>query len=124
MATILLVDDDPVLLQNLRYILEQQRHTVLSATSAEAALAVCHQCPQTIDVLISDMMLESMNGAELAAAMRVQHPLLAVILISGSSAQNFPDRTIADRFLEKPFSHAEMIEAIDEASKESASRKN
>lgn len=115
MPTILLVDDQHEILHNFRQLLELRGHTVLCADSAEAALAVCANCPDLIDLLLCDMTLTPLNGAQLASAIRTQYPSLAVVLMSGLSLQEFADCAVRDIFLEKPFRGSELFEAIDNA---------
>lgn len=124
MPTILLVDDELEIVEYVRYVLEREGHTVLSATSAERALGVFHQHSGAIDVLLSDMTMKPMNGPQLATAIRAQRPSVAVVLMSGWSADDRPVHSAADRFLAKPFKQTELIEAINSVCAQSASRKH
>lgn len=116
MPTILLVDDEHAILENFRQLLERRGYTVLCAESAENALGVCAQCQETIDILLCDMALKPLNGVQLAVAIKVQYPSLAVVLMSGLPAEYYPDCRGEDLFLQKPFGASELFEVIDRAS--------
>jgi DNA-binding NtrC family response regulator len=113
MSTILLVDDEPALLENLEYVLEREGHTVLTASSVNSALGVAQEYPQVIDILVSDVTLAPLDGAQLATAIKTHHKNLAVILISGTPARP----SVADEFLQKPFPHAQLLDAINKWSR-------
>jgi len=112
MPTVLLVDNEPALLETFRYTLEHCGCTVLSALSGESALRVCHAYAGRIDVLVADVVMEGISGFEIAAIVKSAHPSAAVILMSGSPPDIFPQFAIANEFLEKPFALRELLTTI------------
>lgn len=112
MPTVLLVDDEPSIVETFRYFLECGGYTVLGATSGDSALKVCRCFPETIDILVADMKLAPQDGAQLAAVIRALYPCLTVVLMSGWPADTFSDHSIADGFLEKPFRPSELLEVL------------
>ena len=112
MSTILLVEDHLALLLVLQEFLESDGHTVLATNSANAALRISQQFPEKIDLLVSKIMLTPLNGAELAMALRVERPTLAVILTSDTPPESFLGRFAAYAFLQKPFSRDQLLQAV------------
>jgi two-component system cell cycle sensor histidine kinase/response regulator CckA len=103
--TVLLVEDDTLLLSLLSEVLRQAGYKVLEASNAGEALLACEQHTGEIHLLLSDVVLPRLNGLELAARVRRQHPKLRVAFMSG-----YADETIArygsplpgDILIEKP----------------------
>lgn len=110
-ANVLVVEDQQVVRDMLSRTLKSIGLDVLLAKSADEALRLID--PQDLpDLIISDVLMPgSMDGAELAARLREQHPSLPVILISG----NAQIETQEWAFLRKPFSVEELKQAVSEA---------
>jgi signal transduction histidine kinase len=79
---ILVVDDEPTVLEALGDTLAEDGHTVLRAGSGREALAVLDG-GERVDVVITDLGMPGMTGWELARALRTRQPDLPVGLISG-----------------------------------------
>jgi CheY-like chemotaxis protein len=110
-ATILVVDDETGIRELIRKILRRERYRVLEAGSAEEALAAAQG--QTVDLLITDVMLPGMHGPELARRMQQAAPRLKILFISGFTGE---ERVPAGaRFLAKPFTLAVLLERVREA---------
>jgi len=103
--TVMLVEDDPKLRGIIRQMLLRQGYGVLEAESSEAvAMASQHEGP--IDLLLTDVVMPKLNGAELAAAMAAVRPAIKVVFMSGYSEINASERGMFDAnalFLQKPF---------------------
>ena len=99
--TILLVDDERALLGILTQVLENKGYEVVSAATPEAALLLARQHKGVIDLLISDMMLPGMSGAELAGNIAERQPGMAKLFISGEP--NLRREVGNSHFLAKPF---------------------
>lgn len=112
MLTVLLVENEPALLDALREVLEQSGYTVLTADSGEAAIRVCHGHNGRIDVLLSDVVMNRLDGFEVATIVKSVHPDLIVLLMSGSPIESFAQHSVADEFFAKPFAHQDLITAI------------
>lgn len=104
----LLVDDDPFLRMLVADILRDMGHEPLEAPDPDAALALLHN--DGVDVLLTDMRLPYMDGAELAMRARQVYPNLRVIFATAYSETRLPDLA-ADplaRYLRKPFGQKEL----------------
>lgn len=114
--TILVVEDDPTVLLYVRMILQRGNYNVIEATNGKEAVMIVEQANDKIDVVISDIMMPSMTGVELYAALKAIKPDLGMILMSGYSADTVPvgltDEII---FLQKPVSKTMLHSAIREA---------
>jgi PAS domain S-box-containing protein len=111
--TILAVDDDDLVLLNTAAMLEDLGHTVLQAASAAEALALMRQ-GQTIDLLITDHAMPNMTGAKLALAAGAERPGLPVVLATGFAELPTGEGAGLVR-LAKPFTQAQLAEAIERA---------
>lgn len=103
--TILLVDDDAMVLTLTREILEHLGYTVLLAGSGEEALRVFADHRGRIDLAIVDLIMPKMNGTELVRRLREQDPHLKVLLCSGYdvSDQAIGSDFLDDHIIQKPF---------------------
>lgn len=110
---LLVEDEDPVRIFAAR-ALRNKGYTVIEARTAEGALEILAEQPP-IDVLITDMVMPGMNGAELARVVRDGRPGLPVILISGYSEEAARGEITdsADmHFLPKPFTLLQLAEKV------------
>jgi CheY-like chemotaxis protein len=108
----LLVDDDPFLRMLIGDILRDMGHEALEAADPDTALAMLHGA--NIDVMLTDMRLPYMDGAELAQRARQSYPNLRVIYATAYSESRLPDLS-ADplaRYLRKPFGQKEIDETL------------
>jgi PAS domain S-box-containing protein len=81
-ATILVVDDDPLVASSAVDMLEDLGHTVIEANSAKQALEILEQ-RQGVDLLMTDQAMPGMTGSELVEVLRVKRPDLPVLLVTG-----------------------------------------
>nr|WP_315229404.1 response regulator [uncultured Limnohabitans sp.] len=86
--TVLCVDDEPNILSALRRMLSLNSFKVLTADSGQTALELLASTP--VDVVISDMHMPEMNGAELLAAVKERHPDTMRILLTGNATSAAP----------------------------------
>lgn len=115
--TVLLVDDDPVLLDVICNFLSRNGLRVLPVNSGEVAVNLCRGYVRTIDVLVSDVEMHPVNGFELVDVVRSVHPQVTVVLISGKEA--CPANQPRDgEFLLKPFALQDLLAAILRRSRE------
>jgi DNA-binding NtrC family response regulator len=104
--TILLVEDEPVIRKFAAIVLRNAGHLVLPARSGEEAMAILRGSWVEIDLLITDIRMEGMNGLELAASLKTQMPRLRIILMSAFPGQYHTHKAVEGMdavFLEKPF---------------------
>ncbi len=110
-ARVVLVEDQMAVRRVLREILERSGYEVLEARDAEEALRrSAHGEPP--HVLVSDVVMPGMDGIELARTLRDRYPALRVILVTGYADATDRARKTADRFLQKPFSNEELVDAV------------
>ena len=89
-ATVLVVEEDRATANRLVEALGGCGYTVLAAPGAEEALGVASLHPGAIDLLIADVMLERLNGAELAARLRQTRPSLRTLFVVGDVGEPDP----------------------------------
>jgi len=114
--TVLLVEDDPAVLQAGQAMLEHLGYRVLTAQDGREALTVHAQHRGEIDLVISDMVMPGMGGEELFHVLRQRDPLLGVVLITGYPLGEEITRLRAEGivdWVQKPFMMAELARVVD-----------
>ncbi len=104
--TILLVEDEELLRNPIREILERQGYSVLEAIHGEEALIVAREYPGPINLLLSDIVMPGMNGRDLAVHLSRTRPGLKVLFMSGYTHNAIVHHGVLEEglaFLEKPF---------------------
>ncbi|MCG7402978.1 response regulator [Caballeronia zhejiangensis] len=121
-ATILVVDDDPLILSSTSYLLQDLGHDVIEAASGAEALQVL-RAGQKVDVLLTDFSMPKMTGVELATAARALRPILPVILATGYA--ELPEGAGVDLpRLRKPYQQSRLLQEIRSAVNNSVSRQS
>jgi len=110
-ATILVVDDESGIRELIRKILQRERYRVLEAGTAEEALGIAQK--QSIDLLITDVMLPGIHGPELARRMQQAGPRLKTVFISGFTGEE--EVPAGGLFLAKPFTLETLLQKVREA---------
>lgn len=114
---VLCVDDEPNILSSLRRMLTLEGFQVLTAESGATALALMEK--EKCHVLLSDMQMPQMNGAQLFDAVRQQHPHTMRVLLTGAADVNSAIAAINQgeiyRYLTKPWNDAELVGVIKSA---------
>ncbi len=90
-STVLLVDHDPLVLQTWSDAIGQWNYDVMTATSAEDALAAPADAEWPVRLAVIDGQLEENQGLTLASALVAAHPGLRIILTAGSVKQEVPN---------------------------------
>ncbi|RPJ81048.1 MAG: response regulator, partial [Deltaproteobacteria bacterium] len=112
---ILFVDDEEVVVDANRRILQRLGYNVTISTDSKKALAAFRKKPEKFDLVITDMTMPSMTGAELARELIKIRPDIPIILCTGYSQLITPEKSNAigiQEFVMKPFSRNEIAEAI------------
>lgn len=107
--TLLLVDDEPALLESLSHRLKDHGYRVLTAESTQVALDLCSN-EDRIDILVSEVRMPS-NGFKVAAAVKSAHPHVFVVLMSDTPI-DFANLDPSSHFLAKPFAHEALLATI------------
>ncbi|MCU7626721.1 two-component system response regulator GlrR [Klebsiella pneumoniae] len=115
-ARLLLVDDDPGLLKLLGMRLISEGYSVVTAESGPEALRVLGR--EKVDLVISDLRMDEMDGLQLFSEIQKGHPGMQVIILTAHGS--IPDAVAATQqgvfsFLTKPVDKDALYKAIDEA---------
>jgi two-component system, cell cycle sensor histidine kinase and response regulator CckA len=107
---VLLVQDEPAVRTFARHVLQRYGYPVLEASDGEEACHIAADEKHRIAILVTDVVMPSMNGKELAARLRERMANLKVVSISGYAGESVdlqPHMTNAV-FLQKPFTAAAL----------------
>jgi two-component system, cell cycle sensor histidine kinase and response regulator CckA len=110
--TILLVEDEPAVRQLFAMALNRAGYQVFEAGNGEEAVKIFDEHAEAIDLLLTDMRMPHMGGAELAKELRNRKAGLKLICISGYPG-TMGTASPTD-FLAKPFSRDEMLNKVRE----------
>ena len=112
--TVMVVDDDPAMLDLILKILRAENYELVAADGGDTALDLVHDDNVHPDLLITDLMMPGFSGAQLAAALRKPLPNLRVLYQTGFSDQLFKSKRELEAgasFIEKPFTARGLMEA-------------
>ena len=101
--TILVVEDEPLVMSVACQSLRMSGYTVLKARSSRIALEVASRHEGQIDLLLTDVIMPHGSGPELAAQLRESRPGIAVLFMSGYTSERIDIDADSDDFLAKPF---------------------
>ena len=112
-ATILLVDDDEALRRWVWRILTQKEFHIIEASDGAEALQVASAYAESIDLLLTDVIMAKVNGLMLAQGMLQEQPGIRVLYMSGYVeksllASKYPESML----LQKPFTPQTLIAAV------------
>jgi two-component system, cell cycle sensor histidine kinase and response regulator CckA len=114
--TVLVVEDE----KQVRFItvsmLKSRGYRVLEAATCQDALTIA-TTEDSIDLLVSDVMMPELSGPELATRIRTVHPSIRVLLVSGYSADAVARHGVdgaAPSFLQKPFTGRQLAKKVRE----------
>lgn len=117
MNKILLIDDEPLIRDGLKQILELKGYTVKTASDGKEAIQYLNNnCP---DIVITDIIMPERDGIEVIISVKKKYPEVRIIAISGGGRINAQDHLeIAkqlgvDNTLTKPFSSDELLFIIE-----------
>ncbi len=110
--TILLVEDEPAVRQLFAQALTRAGYSVYEARNGQEAMRVFDQHGESIDLLLTDMRMPYMGGAELAHHLRARRRTLKLLCISGYPGNL--DAELAIDFLAKPFSREDLLRKVRE----------
>ncbi len=108
---VLVVDDDPLVLENSAAMLEDLGHRVIEARSGREALALMRRA-RTLDLVLTDHAMPEMTGVELAARILAERPGLKVILATGYADLGSGEGAQLPR-LAKPYDQAALARMIE-----------
>ena len=115
-ATILVVEDDPGAAESLRYVLEDEGHTVIAAGTGEEGLSLAGR--ERCDLVLTDLKLPGLSGLDLVKRLHTARARLPIILMTAHGTTEVAieaTRHGAFDYLLKPFEMPMMLEAIQRA---------
>ncbi len=108
---VVVVEDDPGVRSYVRELLESQGYAVVAFSNPTEALELP---PDSYDLLVTDVVMQGMNGVEMLERLRMQRPELKVIFMSGypDRLQQLSQRIPAGSLIAKPFAPGVLLAAV------------
>ncbi len=110
--TVLVIDDEAAILSIARETLEAYGYVVITAASGEAALALFREKHREIRLVLTDMSMPGMTGAQAIEAMRAVDAAVPIVATSGRALEDGVSATV---FLSKPYSGRTLVETVQAA---------
>jgi two-component system, cell cycle sensor histidine kinase and response regulator CckA len=113
--TVLVAEDEPGVRRPVRRILAAHGFSVLEAVDGEEALALAAGHAGTIDLLLTDVVMPRLGGAELARRLREARPDIRVLFMTGYSAEAVATHGVLapdSSLLQKPFTAEELMRRV------------
>jgi two-component system, cell cycle sensor histidine kinase and response regulator CckA len=114
--TVLVVDDEPMVVKTVAAILASVGFSVLQATSAEQALKIAGGAPH-IDLVLCDVIMPGMNGPQFAGRFAYFHPETPCLFMAGYSQHPEVVAGVLEPglpLIEKPFLPTELVDKVRE----------
>lgn len=113
-ASVLVVEDDPILRSTLSYNLRREGYRVLTAADGEAGLATARQEGGDLDLVVLDIMLPGINGFQVLRELRADSNVPVLLLSARSDEQDKIDGLEfgADDYVVKPFALREFLARV------------
>jgi signal transduction histidine kinase/CheY-like chemotaxis protein/HAMP domain-containing protein len=114
--TILIVEDEEVLREMAREILQNYGYKILEASSGREAFDVWNRHTDEVDLLLTDMVMpEGISGIQLAERLLTDRPNLKIIFTSGYTSNEVSPELMSRsqaRFLQKPYAHTDLAKIV------------
>ncbi|MDF1545679.1 MAG: response regulator [bacterium] len=110
---LLVVDDEDLLLNLLKRLLEREGHKVVTVSSGEEALDLLEK--KNISLVLADIKMSGISGVELLIHIKKKYPPLPVLLMTGYGGEYSKDEVIsagADGYILKPFNNLEIANRV------------
>ena len=117
-GVILLVDDEPLILDTASEMLKMLGYTVFLAPTGQEAVSIYMEKHNVVDLVILDMILPGMNGAQILKLLKEINPDVRVILSSGYSMQGDACEVMdmgCAGFIQKPYSFADLSALVSQS---------
>lgn len=114
---VLLVEDDPMLLDMGKDMLEALGYDVLKAGHPEEAIQIANEETKAVHLLITDVVMPGMNGRDLASHLQPLHPDLKCLFMSGYTADFIAHHGVLEEgvhFIQKPFTMQDLAAKVRE----------
>ncbi len=115
-STILVINDDPVLLETVKTLLVERGFDVLTSTSVPRGLGVLRNTVGDIRVVVLDCNMPKLNGEETFTFVRCLRTKTKVIGLTAGNLDSTPQEHLdgVDKLLRKPVVATELLGAVDE----------
>lgn len=116
--TILLVEDERMLLSTLTKLLSRNGYRVIGTESPEEALELAEVHRNSIDLLVTDVIMPGLNGRELANSLNADNHNMKILYMSGYTSSVITDHGVLDEgvnFIQKPFSFDDLLSKVKQA---------
>jgi PAS domain S-box-containing protein len=116
-GTVLLVEDDDAVRDMTRQLLERAGYRVIAVGDGPAAVEAAQMDGTEVDVLVSDVVMPSMSGVQLAEWMKRRRPWVGIVLLSGYTAESLDlqrAQAAGARFVTKPVASRDLLRAVSE----------
>jgi two-component system, cell cycle sensor histidine kinase and response regulator CckA len=110
--TVLMIDDEDLLLTMGEMVLSSFGYTVLTANSGQRALEIFSEKSKEIDLVITDLVMPQMTGREVIERLRRISPKVKVICASGFVRP--PSNETDENYLQKPFASQDLLRKVKE----------
>ena len=117
-VTVLLVEDDELMRQLTRQLLEEHGYQILEAKDGQTALEIASSHPGQIDLLLTDVVMRGVSGPELVSRLNGSRPAMKTVYMSGYTGELIARDDIATQgipLLEKPFTRAGLLQTLHQA---------
>ena len=114
---VLLAEDNALVREAIRMLIEMQGCTVIEAADGSQALAFGSAYAGRIDLFVSDAMMPGLNGPEVFKMLRRQRPDLPALFVSGYAQERvFPNGSLPPgaAYLHKPFTPSDFAQAFEQ----------
>jgi CheY-like chemotaxis protein len=112
--SVLIVDDEPSVQRFVERVLSEAGYSTKVAGDGPEALEVASRMDE-FDLVVTDVMMPQMTGDELARRLRLQHPTVKVLYLTGFSDRLFKEKVTLwadEAFLDKPCTVKGLLEAV------------
>ncbi len=114
-GTILLVEDEPAILNMTALMLRHHGYQVLTAPTPGEAMKIAAEYPERIHLLMTDVIMPEMNGRDLARNILTLYPDIQRLFMSGYTADVIAHHGVLDKgvhFIQKPFTMRELAQKV------------
>jgi len=114
LGNVLIVDDDPAILEMLSDIVSREEYKAVAVESGEKALEELKK--QQFDLIFLDLLLPGMSGVEVFTELKKMHSRASVVILTGYADDPMADEALSMEpkyLIRKPFRVSEIIEAIN-----------
>ena len=116
-ATVLLVEDEALVRKTAHRILTEAGYTVIQASHGTEALEIAEQGGEAIDLLLTDVVMPKMNGAELATRITAIYPAAKVLYMSGYTDDAISSHGVLEsgsKIVFKPFTKGSLLHSVSD----------